>query len=75
MGEPTDRRALRVVGEETRRHRGVLPREQMPQEVPCAFCGSADTEPVAVYGCHMMTSQYFCHACRSTFDWVRDESV
>lgn len=74
MAATENDRAPRVVGDEPRRHRGVLPREQMPGDVECAFCGSVDTEPVAVYGCHMMTSQYFCHACRSTFDWVRDES-
>ena len=54
------------------RHRSVIPRGSMPS-VTCAFCDSGDTEPTSIYGCHMMTAQYFCRSCRSTFDWVRDE--
>jgi transposase-like protein len=56
---------------ETKRHRAVLPRAAMP-EVDCAFCGSSETEPTSIYGSHMLTSQYFCHGCKSSFDWVRD---
>jgi transposase-like protein len=41
--------------------------------VDCAFCDSPDTEPTSVYGCHMLTAQYLCRACKSTFDWVRDD--
>jgi hypothetical protein len=55
-----------------RRHRPVLPRQAMP-DVDCAFCGSSDTEPIAVYGCHMLTAQYLCRNCKSTFDWIRND--
>lgn len=57
-----------------RRHEAVLPRERMPV-VECAFCGGDQTEPASIYGCHMMTAQYYCRACRSVFDWVREESL
>ena len=49
-----------------------IPRAAMPA-VACAFCDSTDTEPTSAYGCHMLTAQYYCRACRSSFDWVRDE--
>ena len=55
-----------------RRHRPVLPRQAMP-DVDCAFCGSSETEPISVYGCHMLTSQYLCRSCKSTFDRVRND--
>ncbi len=62
--------ALRPV--DTPRRSPVLPREHMPQ-VECAFCGSSDTEPTGIYGCHMMLSQYYCRGCHSSFEWVREE--
>jgi hypothetical protein len=63
---------LKVDDAAPQRRRSVVPREKMPV-VQCAFCDSADTEPTSIYGCHMMTAQYFCRSCRSTFDWVREE--
>ena len=58
----------------TPQRRSVLPRESMP-DVACPFCHSEETEPAAIYGCHMMTAQYYCRACRSMFDWVRHEPL
>jgi len=55
-----------------RGRRPVLPLRAMPQ-VACAFCGSRDTEPDGIYGCHMMLAQYYCRTCHSSFDWVREE--
>lgn len=55
------------------RRSAVLP-GRMP-EVACPFCGGAETEPAAIYGCNMMTAQYYCRDCRTVFDWVRDEWV
>lgn len=73
MSEIADIRPFRLRdAPSTRKRRSVIPRESMPS-VTCVFCGSSDTEPASIYGCHMMTAQYFCHACRTTFDWVRQE--
>ena len=55
------------------RRRAVLPR-RMPV-VACPFCAGAATEPASIYGCNMMTAQYYCRDCRTVFDWVRDEWV
>ncbi len=65
--EPKSRRG-------SRRHESVIPRASMPS-VACAFCDSEETEPVSIYGCHMMTAQYQCRSCRSVFDWVRAEPL
>lgn len=59
-------------GGAVRRRDPVLPRQNLPQ-VECAFCGSHDTEPSSIYGCHMLLAQYFCRSCRTTFNWVREE--
>lgn len=57
-----------------RRYASVVAREEMPA-VACAFCESEETEPASIYGCHMMTAQYYCRSCRSVFDWVREEPL
>ncbi|MBO06717.1 MAG: hypothetical protein CL478_00320 [Acidobacteria bacterium] len=45
----------------------------MPAAVECPFCGSRDSKPLAVFGSLLMTSQYHCNACKTTFEWVRRE--
>jgi ring-1,2-phenylacetyl-CoA epoxidase subunit PaaD len=40
-------------------------------EVRCPFCGSPQTEPVALFGSTLLTSQYRCRACRTYFEWIR----
>lgn len=44
-----------------------------PARVRCPFCGGRDTELVATFGSLLMTSQYHCRPCRSTFEHVRNE--
>ena len=39
--------------------------------VPCPFCESKETELIALFGMQMMTSQYYCRACRSVFEAVK----
>lgn len=71
----SDSKVLRFPGgaaEPVRRYRAVLPRAAM-RHVNCAFCDSPDTEPTAIYGANMMLSQYYCHACKSSFDLVRND--
>lgn len=46
----------------------------LPEAVACPFCGSRDSEPLAAYGSLLMTSQYYCNGCRTTFEWMRRES-
>lgn len=39
----------------------------------CPYCGSENTELHALFGSMMLFSQYYCHGCRSIFDYVHDE--
>jgi hypothetical protein len=49
--------------------------ESLPPSVTCPFCGGRDTRPLAAFGSLLMTSQYYCNACRTPFEWLRRESV
>jgi len=46
---------------------------QLPETVTCPFCSSRETEPLAAFGSLLMTSQYHCRGCNTTFEWVRRE--
>ena len=37
----------------------------------CPWCGSPAVEQIAAYGSLLMTSQWYCNACRSPFERVR----
>ena len=51
--------------------------EQLPairnsqSAIACPFCGSIDTEMIALFGMQMMTSQHYCRHCRSAFEAVK----
>jgi predicted nucleic acid-binding Zn ribbon protein len=48
---------------------------ELPAAVTCPFCGGRATRPLATFGSLLMTSQYYCDDCRTTFEWVRREDV
>ncbi len=48
--------------------------EALPEAVACPFCDSDDSSPLAAFGSLLMTAQYYCNACHTTFEWVRQES-
>ena len=37
----------------------------------CPWCGSDDTHEMGGYGSLLMTSQWFCEACTSPFEFIR----
>jgi hypothetical protein len=43
----------------------------MPDHPPCAFCGSQETEFMALFGQFLLVSQYYCRHCHSAFDWCK----
>ncbi len=49
------------------------PDEQDDQPVICPFCGSDATELYAMFGSLLLTEQYYCRACRSMFERIRDD--
>ena len=51
-----------------------LPSSDAPQAaapVACPFCNSTDTELFSLFSQFLLTSQYYCHGCRTVFDAVR----
>ena len=46
-----------------------------PAQVPIDDSCEAINHPLAVFGSLLMTAQYHCNACNTTFEWVRREDV
>lgn len=40
--------------------------------VTCPFCRSKDVEPMAMFGAQLMTEQFYCRACHTPFEHLRD---
>lgn len=47
--------------------------QRLPAAATCPFCSGRNSEPLATFGSLLMTSQYYCRDCRTTFEWVRRE--
>lgn len=43
------------------------------ERVRCPFCGSDETEPHAMFGSLLLTTQHYCRACQSVFERIRDD--
>jgi hypothetical protein len=41
----------------------------------CPFCGSKETEFFSLFGSQLLTAQYYCRACHTPFERVKDEAV
>lgn len=41
----------------------------------CPYCGSTDTEFFSLFGQQLLTVQYYCNACRTPFEYVKDDAV
>ncbi len=40
--------------------------------VACPYCHSRDVELLALFGAQLLTDQYYCNACHTPFEHVRD---
>jgi hypothetical protein len=40
----------------------------------CPFCQSHETERMALFGSQLSTAQYYCRACHTPFQYLRQES-
>ena len=38
----------------------------------CPYCKSPDVELLALFGAQLLTDQYYCNACHTPFEHVRD---
>jgi hypothetical protein len=45
----------------------------IPDKVRCPFCEGNDTELHSAFGGQLSTSTYWCHRCRTAFEWFRWE--
>jgi hypothetical protein len=44
-------------------------------EVLCPYCGSNDTEIFSLFGQQLLTMQFYCSACRTPFEYVKDDEL
>ncbi|HEX6799824.1 MAG TPA: hypothetical protein VF116_19090 [Ktedonobacterales bacterium] len=44
-----------------------------PQSVVCPFCRSTDTELLSLFGAQLSTVQYYCRACRTPFEYMKQD--
>jgi hypothetical protein len=49
----------------------TLRTDALPERVTCPFCGGRDTEQFAVFGSALSVSQYYCHRCRTVFEYMK----
>ncbi len=41
----------------------------------CPYCGSAATEPLALFGQQLLTAQMYCQRCHTPFEYVKDDAI
>ncbi len=52
---------------------GASPRDHDERrEVSCVWCASTDVERLAEFGPGLMTEQWYCNACRSPFELIKE---
>ena len=44
-------------------------------EVVCPYCESHDTEFFSLFGQQLLTVQYYCNACHTPFEYVKDDDL
>ena len=59
---------------------GRIPQSELAQRdeasvrvVVCPYCQSQDVTLLALFGAQLLTDQYYCNACHTPFEHVRDE--
>ncbi len=44
-------------------------------DVTCPYCGSTDTEFFSLFGQQLLTVEYYCNACHTPFEHIKDDEV
>ena len=44
-------------------------------QVTCPYCSSVDSEFFSLFGQQLLTMQYYCNACHTPFEYVKDDAV
>lgn len=42
--------------------------------VTCPFCHSHETEILAIFGSQLSTQQYYCRACHTPFEFMKQDA-
>jgi len=43
--------------------------------VICPYCGSGETEFFSLFGAQLLTAQYYCRACHTPFEQIKNDEV
>ncbi len=43
----------------------------LPERPTCPFCSGVDTELHAPFGAQLSVVTYWCHGCRTAFEWFK----
>ena len=49
-----------------------------PEATPsatCPYCGSSETEFFSLFGSQLLTAQYYCRACHTPFEQIKNDEV
>lgn len=44
-------------------------------QVLCPYCASPETELFSLFGQQLLTVQYYCNACHTPFERIKDDEV
>ncbi len=44
-------------------------------EIACPFCRSTDTDLFSLFGQQLLTVQFYCNACHTPFECVKDDDI
>jgi len=50
-------------------------RTEQEAQVCCPYCGSSHTEFFSLFGQQLLTVQYYCNACHTPFERIKDDDV
>jgi hypothetical protein len=51
------------------------PKTKANVQVACPFCRSTDTEFFSLFGQQLLTVQWYCNACHTPFECVKDDDI
>lgn len=44
---------------------------ELPEDPPCPHCESEETELISSFGSVLANAQYYCHGCRTAFEYMK----
>lgn len=48
---------------------------QAHTQIACPYCCSTDTEIMSLFGQQLLTLQFYCNACHTPFECVKDDAI